>query len=393
MGVSHGHELDATTEISPGDARYREVKRVTVVGAVVNVVLSAVKVVVGWLGNSQALVADGIHSLSDLATDVLVLWAAKHGSRDADEDHPYGHGRIETLATVILGVFLLAVGVGIGIDAVRRLFHTELLLTPGWLALAAAAASVVFKEGLYHYTLHVAKRLRSNMLRANAWHHRTDSISSVVVIVGIAGTMAGLPYLDAIAAVGVALMIVKIGWDLGWHSVHELIDTALEQERVEHIREKILSVDGVRALHQLRTRRHGGQALVDVHILVAPRLSVSEGHHIGEQVLERLHTEVEEVSDVVVHIDPEDDETSRPSASLPPRGPLMERLRATWSAIPGAESVRDLTLHYLGGAIHVEVRVPLDAVADLDAARRLSTALAASADGDPDVADVKVLFL
>lgn len=386
------HTGDLAAEFNVGDARYREARRVTLVGAAVNLVLSGVKILVGWLGHSQSLVADGIHSLSDLATDVLVLWAAKHGSRDADAEHPYGHGRIETLATVVLGIFLLAVGAGIGIDASRRLFHTELLLTPGWLALGAAAASVLLKEALYHYTLRAARRLRSNMLRANAWHHRTDSISSVVVIVGIAGTMAGLPYLDAIAAVGVALMIVKIGWDLAWHSVHELIDTALEQERVEHIREKILSVDGVRAVHQLRTRRHGGQALVDVHLQVDPRLSVSEGHRIGERVLERLHAEVEEVSDVVVHVDPEDDESSRPSSNLPLRGPVLERLRQHWKAIEGAEQVRHVTLHYLDGAIHVEAWVPLDGLVDLEAGRQLSRRLAETAAGDPDVAEVKVLY-
>jgi len=343
----------------PGErTRFQETRRITLIGALVNILLAAAKIVFGIIGSSQSLIADGVHSLSDLASDAIVIVAAKHGSQDADEDHPYGHARIETAFTVGLGALLIAVAGGILFDAVDRLFQTQRLLHPGVLALVVAALSVLSKEVLYRYTLHVARKVRSNLLHANAWHHRSDAISSVVVIIGIAGSMAGLHYLDAIAAAGVALMIAKIGWDLSWSSLKELVDTGLDPERVETIRNCILNVDGVRTLHMLRTRRMGQDALVDVHIMVPPRLSVSEGHHIGETVRSRVIREVDEVTDVMVHIDPEDDETSPPSLKLPLRGELMDRLSAAWADVPAAQHIEKVTLHYLDGKIAVDLLLP-----------------------------------
>jgi cation diffusion facilitator family transporter len=388
MIESHHHE----PAFVQGEARYREARKVTVVGAVVNIVLSVIKILAGWLGSSHALIADGIHSLSDLATDVMVLLAAKHGAKEADEEHPYGHGRIETLATVALGVVLILVAFGIGFDALSRMFEPDRLLIPGMLALWAAVVSVLAKEALYHYTVRVAKKLRSNLLRANAWHHRSDAVSSIVVVAGVIGSMSGLTYLDAVASVAVAVMVAKIGWELGWHSVHELIDKGLEPEDVENIRAKIMEVDGVLAMHQLRTRRMGGNAFVDVHVLVNPTISVSEGHRIGQEVLSRLHDEVEEVVDVTVHIDPEDDETHVPCGHLPMRGAMLERLRAHWRDMAGAEHVQDVTLHYLNGQVRVEVRVPLDAMEDMEAARRFSRAMAETAYEDEFVTEVMVVY-
>lgn len=389
MNDHHRQGADAR---HPGDARYQDARRVTVVGAVVNIILSIFKVLAGWLGSSHALIADGIHSLSDLATDVVVLIAAKHGSQDADAEHPYGHARIETLATALLGVVLILVALGIGYDATRRLFAPANLLLPGMLALTAAIVSVLSKEALYQYTVLVAKRLRSNLLRANAWHHRSDAVSSVVVVVGVLGSMAGLAYLDAVASVLVAAMVAKIGWDLGWQSIHELIDRGLEQEDVAAIRDTIMAVDGVRAMHDLRTRRMGGNAYVDVDVLVDPTLTVSEGHRIGQEVWKRLVDEMDEVTDVTIHIDPEDDETEMPNDRTPLRPVLLERLQASWRLIQGAESVEAVALHYLGGKIRAEVRVSLDAMADLAAARGFARAMAETAEADPDLSEVRVLF-
>lgn len=373
MGHSHAHP--ALPAGNKGDERYQATRRVTIVGAVVNLVLSIGKVAIGIVGGSPALVADGIHSLSDLLTDIMVVWAAKHGSKDADEDHPYGHGRIETVSTVILGLVLLLVAAGIIYDAASRLFHPERLTHPGVLALVMAAISVLSKEVLYLYTLRVAKRIRSNLLKANAWHHRSDAISSIVVIVGIGGTMAGLPYLDAIAAAAVGLMIARIAWDLGWHAVHELVDTALEAERVEAIRRVIQSVDGVNELHTLRTRRMGADALVDVHIQVDPLLSVSEGHHISERVRQTVISEIDEVQDVLVHIDPEDDEQIALSAHLPSRQVLLARLRELWQDSAAAGQIRRVTLHYLDGKLRVEVYLPLELASDEAERQRLTAAL------------------
>jgi len=388
MVGSHRHE----PAFVQGEARYRDARKVTVVGAAVNIVLSVIKILAGWLGSSHALIADGIHSLSDLTTDAVVLLAAKHGARDADEEHPYGHGRIETLATVVLGVVLILVALGIGYDAVRRLFEPESLMLPGMLALWAAIISVLAKEALYHYTIAVAKKLRSNLLRANAWHHRSDAVSSIVVVAGVIGSMAGLTYLDAVASVAVAVMVAKIGWELGWHSVHELIDRGLEQEDIETIRKKIMNVDGVRAMHDLRTRRMGGNAFVDVDVLVDPTLTVSEGHRIGAEVLKRLNSEIDEVIDVTVHIDPEDDESGTPCGDLPMRGVMLERLRSHWRDIPGAEKINDVALHYLGGKIRVEARIPLDIMTDLDEARRFAKDMAETAYKDEYVTEVKVVY-
>ncbi|MCK5640330.1 MAG: cation transporter, partial [Gammaproteobacteria bacterium] len=343
---------------------YRATVKVTLIGAVLDLVLGVAKIVVGVISHSQALIADGVHSLSDLGTDIVVLYAAKHSHREADEDHPYGHGRIETVATVILGTALIAVAIGIGYDSVQRLFHPDELLQPGMLALIVAGVSVVSKEAIYHYTMRVAKRLRSNMLKANAWHSRSDAISSVVVMIGVGGTMAGLPYLDAIAAVLVSLMIIKIGWELAWHSVQELVDTGLDADRVEASREVIQTVDGVHELHMLRTRRMGADALVDVHIIVDPKISVSEGHYISETVRSQLIKQVEEVQDVLVHIDPEDDEKMAPSMGLPSRSEIKAALEACWKELPEAEQIQRITLHYLDGKIWVEVVLPLAVVTD-----------------------------
>jgi cation diffusion facilitator family transporter len=373
------------------DARYREVRKVTVVGGVVDLLLGIVKIVVGMTGNSQALLADGVHSLSDLATDFLVLFAAKHSHREADEEHPYGHGRIETVATVILGVALALVAIGICYDALHRIREPDLLGHPGMLALLVALVSVASKEIIYHYTVRAARRLRSNMLHANAWHSRSDAISSVVVVIGVAGTMYGFTYLDAIAAAAVGLMIAKIGWDLLWKSLQELIDTSLEEDKVAAIRSAILGVAGVRALHMLRTRRSGSDALVDVHILVDPGLSVSEGHMIGEHVRTRLIGEMDDVSDVTVHIDPEDDELASPCNGLPLRDEIMRSLEKRWEKLDPVPDIEKVVLHYLDGKVHVDIFVsPLDM--DLLGREKLADMIRKSAGKVDDIGNVEVYF-
>jgi hypothetical protein len=229
------------------------------------------------------------------------------------------------------------------------------------MAMVAALASIIVKEWLYWWTLAYAKRVRSDMLRANAWHHRSDAISSVVVLVGIGGTLAGLPYLDAIAAVIVAVMIAGIAWQLGWEAIRELVDTGLEAERVEAIEGTISSVGGVRDVHMLRTRKQGGQAAADVHVLVDPRVSVSEGHMIAQLVESRLKEQIDEITDVTVHIDPEDDESAPTCTGLPMRAEALALLGKLWEAVPEASGRKRIILHYLNGRIDVEVFFPLDA--------------------------------
>ena len=351
---------------------YHEKRRVTVVGAVVNLILAAAKVIFGLIGQSQALIADGLHSLSDLASDAMVLVAAKYDSKGADADHPYGHARFETAATVGLGILLLAVALGIILDAVDRMFSPESLLHPGMITLVVATVSILSKEFLYHYTMYVAKRVRSKMLRANAWHHRSDAVSSIVVFVGIAGAMAGLPYLDAIGAIIVAAMIAKIGWELGWDSLRELVDTGLTPEELDAIEEVIRGVPGVKSHHMLRTRKMGDDVLVEVHIVVGSKVTVSEGHQISEKVRKRLKNKNENITDIMVHIDPEDDELERPTHDLPSRDELLDRLSNSWKSFEAADNIERVNLHYLDGHINVEILLPLSVAETITHAHRIA---------------------
>ena len=373
--------------------RYAIIRRVTLVGAGVDLILALGKIVGGFAAHSQSLVADGVHSLSDLVTDLLVLLAAKLARAKPDAEHPYGHERIETAATVALGVVLILIGAGIAFDAFRRLFHPEELPIPAWWAMAIAAVSVGFKEGVYHYTMRAAKRFRSKLLEANAWHARSDAASSIVVIIGVGGTLLGLGYLDAIAAVIVAWMIGRMGYRLARQSVEELIDTGLDTGQVESIRAALMEVDGVRDLHMLRTRQMGPKALVDVHILLDdPKLSVSEGHQISETARAELIRKFHDIEDVTVHIDPEDDEEVAQGRHLGLRGEVEARLRAAWADVPEAGSIRRITLHYLDGRIEVEVELPLELALDSDSPEPLRQRFEQAARKDPDVSEVRILF-
>jgi cation diffusion facilitator family transporter len=370
--------------------RRRAVARTAVVAGVANLALSVVKIAAGSVGHSQALIADGIHSLSDLATDVLVWVAGHHAGREPDQEHPYGHGRYETLATLALAVLLVLVAIGIGWDAVNRLFSPEELLTPGWITLYAAIASILIKEWLYWYTLAYARRVRSDMLRANAWHHRSDAISSIVVLLGIGGTLAGLPYLDAVAAFVVAVMIARIAWELGFDAVRELVDTGLDAERLAAVRETILQVGGVRDLHMLRTRSLGGIVSSDLHVLVDPYISVSEGHLISVKVEQELKRRFDEIEDVTVHIDPEDDNVAPPTMGLPSRREALARLAAYWSDIPGLAAPARVQLHYLNGRIEVEVFVAASGTHQPDALSGLVERARQAVSEDPVFGEVRV---
>ena len=341
--------------------RKSEMDKATWWGLIVNLLLSIGKLIFGFIGHSQALIADGLHSLSDLVSDGMVLLATHHSNIEADEDHPYGHARYETFATITLAVLLTAVGIGIGVDAINRLIDYQNIATPTLMTLIIAGLSILSKEVLYQYTMVVARRVKSKLLEANAWHHRSDAISSIVVFVGIAGAIWGYPLLDSVAAIIVALMVCKIGWDLGHQSFQELVDTGLEPGTLQEMEAAILSVDGVKQMHMLRTRRMGHSALADVHILVSPKISVSEGHQISEAVEIALTGQFDEVNDVTVHIDPEDDEHTENSCKhLPLRADILNSLSEYWQDIPETQLLLDSTLHYLDGTVNIELVLPLE---------------------------------
>ena len=378
--------------LDPRQARRLETQRVTVVGAVINLGLALAKIAGGVVAHSQSLIADGIHSLSDLASDGLIWWAAHHAAQEPDAEHPYGHGRFETAATLGLGALLVLVAGGIVLDAAERMFETERLLQPGVLALYVAGASVLVKEALYWYTVLVARRIGSDMLKANAWHHRSDAVTSVVVLIGVGGTMLGYYWLDALAAVIVGLMVAKVGWDLGWGAMQELVDSALEQEKVEEIRHIINDVNGVRSVHMLRTRRQGHEALADVHVQVEPWLSVSEGHMISMAVEQRIKSSIDEISDVTVHIDPENDEEVPPSEGLPLRDEALGELRAAWAGLECIDRSRRILLHYLAGRIDVEVFFPFDCAGDGASVEALRRRLQDRLEGYPHFGRVRLFF-
>ncbi|MHB8253032.1 MAG: cation diffusion facilitator family transporter [Acidiferrobacter sp.] len=367
-------------------------QKVVLKGLVVNVCLAVGQLVIGVLGRSAALVADGFHTLSDLLSDGLVLLAARFGSKAADEDHPYGHARIETAGTFGLSLVLIATGIGIALHAADALSAVHHLATPSFLALVMALAAIGVKECLFRYMRRAANRLRSQLLHANAWHYRTDVFSSTVVAVGIAGSLLGIRDLDAIAAIGVAILIVRMGASLAWQALRELVDTGLEAEKLERIRRVIMSIDGVRTLHLLRTRRAGGLAFVDVHILVDESVSVSEGHQISEMVRIALMRQVENMADVLVHIDPEDDEHAATNARLPLRAEVMERLGRYFAGIEAAKAIESVILHYLGGKLSIEICLPLDFAPTPQAARSLQARFADAAGGDAQIAAVHVCF-
>ncbi len=379
--------LDAT---DPG--RYQASQRVTLVSVGWNLILTIAQVVIGIVGNSQALVADAMHTLSDLVTDFMVLYALKHGKKAADEEHPYGHARIETAVTLILGIVLFGVGAGIAVSAGLRLFTATAFVIPAAMTLWTATATLAVKEALYHYTLRAAKRYNSSMLRANAWHHRSDALSSLIVAAGIGGSLLGFAYLDSIAAVIVALMVAKVGVELSRQALTELIDTGLAAEDLAAIRAGILAVNGVRALHLLRTRRIGGQALVDVHIIVDPAISVSEGHQISEQVRRTLIAERDEVADVMVHIDIEDDVRGASTELLPLRDALTTRLNDYFKDLPEARAIEGITLHYIDGRVRVELRLPLARVATTHQAAALTERFRAAVRHDSQIAGLDIAF-
>lgn len=344
-------------------ARGRETRRVALVSGVVNLLLSLAQVVVGLIAGSAALVADGIHSASDLLSDVLVWFAARHAAMAPDKDHPYGHGRFETAATLGLGIILAVVAFGIMWNGVERLLDPNRAL-PGELAVLVAAVGIAAKESLYWYTIAVAKRLNSEMLRANAWHHRSDALSSIVVLIGVGAAVLGYCSMDAVAAIVVGVMVAKIGWDLGWSALTELVDTALDEEQVSEAKRVIMAIDGVRSVHMLRTRRHGAEASADVHVQVAPRLSVSEGHMISQAVEDRMIEKLDAITDVTVHIDPEDDQSKPPCRGLPLRAEALSTLEQLWNQVHVAPAQREIRLHYLAGTIEVEMILPLSSFVD-----------------------------
>ncbi|MDO9092338.1 MAG: cation diffusion facilitator family transporter [Rubrivivax sp.] len=285
------------------EERAAAASRSTWISVAVNLVLTTTQIAAGVLSKSQGLIADGIHSLSDLVADFVVLFANHHSQKDADADHPYGHHRFETAASLVLGALLLAVGLGMLWSAFLKLEQPETVQKVHVAALWVAGGALVAKELLFRYMLSVAKRVRSSMLVANAWHARSDAASSLVVGIGIAGNLAGYPILDPIAAAIVGFMVARMGWSFGWDALHDLMDRSIDDVEVAAIRSTLEGTPGIQAAHDIRTRKMGDMIVVDAHIEVDATLSVEAGHNIAVEARARVMRR-HRVLNLMTHVDP-----------------------------------------------------------------------------------------
>ncbi|MBP55330.1 MAG: cation-efflux pump [Marinobacter sp.] len=348
--------------------------RVTFIGMVLDGVLGLIKVIAGTLFHSQALVVDGIHSFTDVASDLVVLGVMRVSRQAPDEDHPYGHQRIETMGTMVLGSILIAVGAALAWDNTLRLLDGGTVNIPEWPVLVAAFISVASKEWIYRYTRRVGVAIRSDLIIANAWHSRTDALSSVVVLFSTMGAMLGYLWLDVLAAVIISGIIIHIGWRFTWDSVKELVDTGLSPEDTEALKHIASMTDGVRNVHELRSRRMGHDILLDVHLVVSPEISVSEGHQIGMQVVKAMRDSLDNILDINFHIDAENNEIHpQTSEQLPARAEIREALLQHIDNLPSNNRLR---LHYLRNWVHMELFMEIPESEALPDAHRISEELA-----------------
>ena len=294
--------LTVFEQIDP-NVKKQVAKRSTLVSVVVNISLATVQIIVGFISHSSALIADGVHSLTDLISDFVVLFANHHSSKSADEDHNYGHQRFENAASLFLGLSLLGVGIMMMWNAgYKIIFSTNkpiVQIQALWVALSALA----IKEILFRYMLRVATKVRSSMLVANAWHARSDAASSFLVAVGIIGSLMGHPVFDILGALIVGLLIAKTGFTFSWNSLHDLMDRATSAHEVEKIKQLIISLPEVKGYHKLRTRKMGDAIFVDVHIELDGEMTVKQSHDIETQIRKKVSANLP-VFDMMIHIDP-----------------------------------------------------------------------------------------
>ncbi|NGZ07116.1 MAG: cation transporter [Magnetococcales bacterium] len=352
--------------VSTRDLRYAEAKRVTWVGTAGDTILTVGKLAIGWMTGSAALVAEGFHSGADLLFDLVVLVGMKIARKKPDEAHPYGHGKFEGLITLLLAMILMLVAVGIVYDAVQRMGE-EGLEAPGQLAFWVINLSILTKEALFQYTVRVGKRLKSNIIMANAWHHRADSISSFAAMLGIGGALLGYPILDPVAAVAVAFFVSKVAFEIGNDAIKELSDStdAVDEEVRERINSAIQEIPEVLSAHFVTPRQLGPDIVVDVHVEVDMDLTVSEGHQVAEKVKFNLLRNVDAITEVVVHVDTEDD-MKRHVPLFATRQELLTWIKTLIPARHPVMGVERIYPHYTLEGIHLDVVFQVDEIRSWD---------------------------
>lgn len=286
------------------------VMSVSVKTMIANIILSVGKVAAGIIASSGAMISDGIHSASDVLSTIVVMIGYKLSAKESDEHHQYGHERIECVAALILAGILCATGIVIGYEGVKKIIYADQLnlATPGILALLAAIVSIVVKEGMYWYTRAAAIKVNSGALMADAWHHRSDAMSSIGSMVGIIGARLGYPICDPLASVIICVFIVKAAYDIFMDAINKMLDTACDNETVERMRDIILSQEGVTGIDQMQTRLFGARIYVDVEIAANRHMTLSEAHTIAEQVHEAIENNFQDVKHCMVHVNPAEED-------------------------------------------------------------------------------------
>ncbi len=370
--------------------RYKEIRRVTIVSVIINGILATIKILVGLLGSSAAVFDDGIHSLSDLLSDALVFAAGYYSSAEPDESHPYGHYRFETVVTVLLSAIIIVIGVCIGYSAAQHLLHKTYII-PDVYTIWAILLSIVANDGLFRYILKIGNKIDSDMLRANAYHSRSDSLSSFAVLIGLIGSFMGYPFLDSVAAIVVGIFIIKVGMELGWKAIYELTESGVKKEEKQEIENTISVLPGVKQIHQLRTRKLGGKVFLDVHVLIEPDSSASEGHFIAETACVALQNKIKNIEDITVHIDTEDHPECLPDKILSTRGEIIAAYMPKWNKIIKQDHILHLRIFYLEQQIQIEITLALSVLEHHNVAD-LRQQFMATVQNDKNINRLQILF-
>jgi len=331
----------------------------TIIGTIVDIVLVILKIFTGLKYFSHALVLDGFHSLSDVVTDFFVLFISKFSNESPDELHPYGHEKIETLGTLTLGSLLMATSGALLFEVLNRIYEGHHIVTPGKMTIVITIFSIVVKELLFRYQFKIGTKINSQILIANAWHHRSDSYSSIAVLIGLIFTLIGYPIFDSIAAIIVVLFIGKVAWQFISDSIQELVETSLDQSTIKKIKQIIRSSEGVIDFHSLRSRNVGPNSFIDVNIQVDNNISVSEGHEIGVWVERNIKKAINSIVDVTVHIDVEDDlivpYRSDIGEPMPLRKAIINDINKYYSDEKFYRLIKKWDIHYLNNKVNINI--------------------------------------
>lgn len=360
------------------DLSEKHALKVTLLGLAANLILALAKGFIGIIANSSALIADAGHSVSDLLSDGITLWAVRMSGIPKDKNHPYGHGKFETVGTFIIALLLLFTGIGVAGHVFNRMDAT---VVPGTIALWMAGIAIIVKEALFHVTRMVGRRTGSRVLMANAWHHRSDAISSVAALLGIAGAQLGILLMDPIAGMLVAGLIIKTGIDIGYESIRELTDETVEEDVISELGKIMSGIEGVDHYHEMRARRMGPHLLVDLHIQVDSMMSISAAHQVAERVRLEILEKLPAVNEVLVHVDAEDDHVGDEGSELlqdivlmRPQGEIENDVKKVLAEIPEIQGITHIYCHYLNQKLTVQVNILLDEQMRIRDAQKIASA-------------------